>query len=334
MLAGSLPLLAVFSRGPRSETCTRKIICLVLYYGCWMGSMIGAIKLLVPSGDVCGEGATWCPEESRLYWCDINRFLIHAYDTTWGTNRSWFFDTPVVALSLTTEPGRLLVALGDRLIWWWPETDRREEQGFSCPGWPEVRFNDGRADPLGNFWIGSMGNNVGPEGQSGKVTPDLGRLYRVEPNGTVTEWLRGIGISNTLCWSPIGDTFYFGDTIANGIDAFDFDKENGGISRRRPHFCGFERGKPDGSAIDSAGCLWNARFFGGCIVQVSVQGVPLRVIEMPVRNITTAAFGGKDLRTLFVTSASDQKGPKDRLAGSLMAIQMEVPGLPPTRFKV
>lgn len=291
-------------------------------------------ETLVPSGDICGEGAVWCPEEGRLYWCDINRFLIHAYDTVQRTTRSWFFDRPVVALSLTTEPGRMLVALGDRLVWWWPETDHRKDQGFACPGWPEVRFNDGRSDPLGNFWVGSMGNNVSPEGQGGPVEPGLGCLYRVAPDGTVTEWLTGIGISNTLCWSPTGETFYFGDTLTNSIDAFDFDPKTGDISNRRPHFTGFGQGLPDGSAMDSEGCLWNARFFGRCIVRVSTLGEPLQVVPMPVRNITTAAFGGEDLKTLFVTSASDQKDAKDRLAGSLMALRVQVPGLPPTRFRV
>ena len=295
---------------------------------------LSEIDFVSPSGDVCGEGAIWCPEDRCVYWCDINRFLIHAFALSDRSTRTWLFEEPVVALSLTTERGRILVALGSRLIWWWPATDRRTDHGFSLSGWPQVRFNDGRADPLGNFWIGSMGNNVLPNGEGCEVGGTSGVLYRVDPQRRVTEWKRDIGISNTLCWSPNGSTFYFGDTPANRIDAFDCDTHTGDIRSPRPYFAGLDRGLPDGSAIDEEGCIWNCRFFGRCIVRVSPAGKVLQVIEMPVRNITTAAFGGDDLTTLYVTSASDRKDPGDRLAGSLMAIRTSTRGLPPARVKI
>ncbi len=102
---------------------------------------------VAPTGDVCGEGAIWSADENAVYWTDINRFLIHRLDITSSAVNSWFFEEPVTALSLTTERGRLLAALGSRLIHFWPESDRREDHGFHLAGWPQARSNDGRTDP-------------------------------------------------------------------------------------------------------------------------------------------------------------------------------------------
>lgn len=296
--------------------------------------MVEQIECVVPAGDVCGEGVVWCAEESSVYWTDINRFLIHCYDTVRLSTRSWQFEEPVVALSLSSERGRWLVALGSKLIWWWPETDKRQEHGFSLPGAPAVRLNDGRADPLGNFWVGSMRNNVLPNGEASEAGGNEGILYRISPDGAVTEWMHGLAISNTLCWSPDRRTFYTADTLANEFYACDFDQLTASISNRRTIFSGFEKGMPDGSAIDAEGYIWNCRFFGRSIVRLAPDGTVDRVVDMPVKNITTATFGGDDLRTLYVTSASALRDEGDRLAGSLWALRSPVPGLPENRVHI
>lgn len=295
--------------------------------------MTNAVTCLVPAGDRCGEGAVWSAEENAVYWTDINRFLIHRHDLTSASLRSWFFDEPVVAISLTARAGQMLVALASKLIFWWPETDQRADFGFDLPGSPRVRFNDGRSDPAGNFWVGSMKNNVLPDGELGEAGPGEGVLYRVDPRRTVTEWRRDLGISNTLCWSPDTRHFYFGDTLANEIRVYDYDKASGAICRERVFFAGFDRGLPDGSAIDSAGYLWNCRFGGGCIVRIAPDGQIDRIVEMPVLNITTCAFGGADLKTLFITTASIVSPPGNRLAGSLYALQVDVPGMAENRYQ-
>lgn len=289
---------------------------------------------IAPSGDRTGEAATWAADEGALYWTDINRFLIHRLDVISDSVKSWFFDEPVVALALTAEPGRLLVALGSRLIWWWPASDRRAAHGFVLPGAPAVRLNDGRADPLGNFWVGSMKNNVLPDGSSGEVGRGMGALYRISPEGTVTVWREGLGISNTLCWSADATTFYFGDTLEDAIYAWDFDPETGAIGNERPFFTGFGRGLPDGSAIDAEGFLWNCRYGGGCIARVAPDGSLAETIAMPVTNPTTCTFGGPDLRTLYITSAANEAAPGDRLAGGLFAVRVAVPGLPENRLRL
>lgn len=292
------------------------------------------IRCVVPAGDVCGEGAVWSAEEEAVYWTDINRFLIHRYDPRTGNTKNWLFNEPVVALSITTEDGRLLVALGSKLIWWWPATDQRRDHGFVLPNSPAVRLNDGRADPQGNFWVGSMRNNVLPDGEAGEAGGTDGVLYRIAPDGTVTEWMHDLGISNTIGWSPDRQTFYTADTLANEFYACDFDQDTAEISNRRAIFSGFDKGLPDGSAVDCEGYIWNCRFFGRSIVRLAPDGKIDQVIDMPVKNITTATFGGPSLKTLYVTSASALRDSGDRLAGSLWAIDTDVVGLPENKVKI
>jgi sugar lactone lactonase YvrE len=291
------------------------------------------LKCVAPVGDRCGEAATWCAEERALYWCDVNRFLIHRMGED-GAVLSWHFDEPVTALTLTDAPGEWLVALGSRLILWRPKDDSRRDYGFLCEGWPEARLNDGRAAPNGDFWIGSMGHNIGPGGEARECPPGLGLLWRLRPDGRASVEKRSLGISNTVCWSPDERTFYFGDSLANTIWAYDYDPASGEIANERPFFSGFERGGPDGSAVDSLGRLWNCRFGGGCVVCVGPDGLIDHVLEMPVRNITTCAFGGADLRTLFITTASMMTHEGDRLAGSLYALEVDAPGLDGYRARI
>jgi sugar lactone lactonase YvrE len=227
----------------------------------------------------------------------------------------------------------MLVALGSRLILWRPETDERADHGFVLPGWPRVRLNDGRADPLGNFWVGSMKNNVEADGESGDVADGEGILYRIDPAGRVSEWHTGLGIANTLCWSPDRSGFYFADTLHNVIWRYDYDAARGAISNRTVFFRDFARGLPDGSAIDAEGYLWNCRYGGGCIVRIASDGTVERIVEMPAANVTTAAFGGSDRRSLYVTTAlGTRRG--DRLAGSLFRLDAPAPGLPENRARL
>ena len=289
---------------------------------------------IVPAGDVCGEAATWDAAANRLYWTDINRFLLHAFEPAAGSTRTHMFDQPVVALSLTDRRGWLLVALGSALILFNPENGERETLPATLEGWPGLRFNDGRSDPLGAFWIGSMGNNVGPNGEGLPVTDGRGTLYRYTSGQTLEAIETGIGIPNTLCWSPDGRRFYFGDTLKNEIRVYDYDTESGEISPGVSFFSGFERGLPDGSAIDSDGYLWNCRYGGGCVVRVAPDGRIDRVIDMPAENVTTCTFGGADLTTLYITTAAADRAPEDRLAGSLFAIETGIRGMPENVFRL
>ncbi len=287
---------------------------------------------VVAAGDRCGEGVVWHETHSAVYWVDVNRFLVHRFDLRQQSVRSWFFDEPATALSLTNHDDTLALVLGSRVILWDPASDLRHKQIFKLDGWPRVRFNDARADGRGSLWVGSMRNNVNPDGTSGKAGGRMGVLYRIDPDGRVTTHRRGIGVSNTLAWSPDQRHFYFGDSLANTVWRFDYDIKTGNISNGTPFLRHFPRGLPDGSTVDAEGYLWNCRYSGGCIVRVAPDGKIDRTIEMPITNVTTCTFGGPSRCTLYVTTAAVAAAASERLAGGLYAIETEVPGQVENRF--
>ncbi len=286
----------------------------------------------VPSGNVCGEGPVWSELEQALYWTDINAFLWQRYCPQSGSVHFWQFDEPVCASALTSAPGVFLLALGSKVIKWNAALDSREDFCKPEQNVPASRLNDGRPSPFGDFWVGSMQNNVDENGEGRDIDNNsLGTLFRVEKDGSSKIYETGLGISNTLCWSPDQKTFYFGDTMQNAIFQWDYDVASGEITNKRPFFSGFERGAPDGSAIDSEGYIWNARYGGGCVVRIAPDGSVDRVVEMPVSNLTCCTFGGPDLRTLYVTSARQQN---ELRSGSLFVMQVETPGMPENKFQL
>jgi sugar lactone lactonase YvrE len=296
--------------------------------------MVSETVCAAPTGDVCGEGVVWHASHAAAYWTDINRFLVHRYTPADQCVRTWFFHEPVTALTLTDRDDTLAVILGSQVVLWEPRSDRRSKPVYRLDGWPEVRLNDARADRRGSLWIGSMRNNVNPDGSAGAAGGRDGVLCRLDPDASVTQWCCDIGISNTLAWSPDERRFYFGDTLDNVIWVYDYDSATGSIRNRRPFLQRYPRGLPDGSCVDADGYLWNCRFFGGCIVRVAPDGQIDRVVEMPVQNITTCIFGGADRRTLYVTTASIEAPPHDRLAGGLFAIRTEAQGQQENRFAI
>ncbi len=288
---------------------------------------------VAPTGDRCGEGAVWHAAHRAVYWTDINRFLIHRFTPQDDCVRTWFFEEPVTALTLTDRDDVLAVVLGSGVILWEPATDQRHDHRFHLEGWPRVRLNDGRADPRGSLWVGSMRNNVNADGTAGEAGGKDGILYRLDPDRRVTICRRDVGISNTLAWSPDRRRFYFADSLANVVWSYDYDPATGDVAGETPFLQDFPRGLPDGSTVDAEGYLWNCRFYGGCIVRVAPNGKIDRVVEMPVQNVTTCTFGGADLRTLYITTASAEAPPSNRLAGSLFAIKTEVAGQAENRFR-
>jgi sugar lactone lactonase YvrE len=294
--------------------------------------MIDTPVCVAPTGDWCGEGAVWHAAHEAVYWTDINRFLVHRHAPADQSVRTWIFDEPVTALTLTDKTDTLAVVLGSCVIAWSPETDLRGEPVFRLEGWPKVRLNDARPDPRGSLWVGSMRNNVNPDGSTRTIDGKDGNLYRLDPDGTVTTWRSDIGISNTVAWSPDHRSFYFADSLANVIWVYDYDPATGAIAGERPFFEGFARGLPDGSTVDSEGFLWNCRFYGGCVVRVAPDGEIDRVVEMPVQNITTCTFGGPDLKTLYITTASFD-APGNRFAGGLFALRTNVAGQAENTFR-
>lgn len=292
--------------------------------------MTKEVRCIVPAGDICGEGAVWHPGQNALYWTDINRFLVHRLHPHSLTTETWCFDEPVTAVNLTTDDDLLLLVLGSNISLWSPRTHPTLQRIYTLETSPEMRFNDGRVDPRGSLWAGTMRNNVGFEGENLEVDFTGGVLYRIDPDGTATKWKEGIGISNTVAWSPDRNRFYFGDSRANAIRSYAFDERTGAISGECDFLVNDPRGNPDGSAVDAQGYLWNARYGGGCLIRVAPNGEVDRIVPVPTLNPTTCTFGGAGFETLYITSARSA----DRLSGSVFALESSVGGFPDSRFWV
>jgi len=294
-------------------------------------------RCVTETRNLVGESPVWDAERQRLFWTDINGMSVYRLDVHSGGVDQWNFHAPVSALAFTSNPGWLLVAAGLQLLLWKVETN--ESVVFLQVEATELgnRLNEGAADPDGNFWVGTMKNNVVPDGSGIDVDWDdrmnrTGSLYRVAPDGTVTRHASGLAIPNTMVWSPDRRTMYTGDSIDGVLYAYDY--KDGSASGRRVFTQGFGRGVPDGSAMDEEGFVWNCRYFGSCLVRFDPTGNVDRVVEMAVTNITSCAFGGKDLRTLFITTASVSSGSDGPLAGALFAFEPGVRGLPENFFRM
>ncbi len=284
---------------------------------------------VAPVGDRCGEGAVWHEKEQALYWTDINRFLIHRLDEATQSVKTWLFEEPPTALIRTDRDDTLAVVFASHVALWKPATNEKLETVFHLEESPRMRCNDARADPKGSLWVGTMKNNVGPDGADLDVSFNDGVLYRLDPDGTVIEQKHHIGISNTLAWSPDRKRFYFADSPANVIYAYDYDRMTGKISGETRFLDQYAQGEPDGSTVDAEGYLWNCRPAAGLIVRVAPNGTIDRTIPLPIKKPTTCTFGGADLTTLYVTSAASN----ERLAGGLFAIHTNVKGQPENLFR-
>jgi len=284
----------------------------------------------VPAGDICGEGAVWHPEQNALYWTDINRFLVHRYVPGRDTTETWFFEEPVTAVNLTTDDETLLLVLSSSISLWSPRTHPKLQRICGLSTAPEMRFNDARVDPRGSLWAGTMRNNVGSQGEDLPVEFTDGVLYRIDPDGASSTWKENVGISNTIAWSPNRNRFYFGDSPANIIYSFDYDEQTGAIAGCTTFLAAYPHGSPDGSTVDVQGYLWNARYGGRRVIRVTPNGEIDRVLSLPTSNPTTCAFGGPELKTLYITSARSS----DRLSGSVFAIETEVGGTSNARFRL
>lgn len=296
------------------------------------------IQRLATTHDVCGEGCVWHPQSDSVFWTDINRGLLHRYSSTnpqtSGRVETWNFGEPVTAVVLTNYEQLIVLVLGSRIVVWDIRTHKIVEELYRLPEWPDVRCNDARVDPAGVLWFGAMQNNVLRDGTTGRVTERRGALFSLAAGFQAKRWYGGFGISNTVAWSPDGTTMYFGDTLENTLYCGSFDPLSSSLKGCEAFFTGFGRGLPDGSAVDAEGYLWNCRFGGSCVVRVAPDGSIAGVVETPVKNPTTCAFGGDGLSTLFFTAAESTDTQPEALAGSLFSLRVPVRGLPVTPFRL
>lgn len=276
--------------------------------------------------DVLGESPLWDEREQALYWVDIRLPAVRRLDHASGRVETFRMPDLVGSIAFC-DGGRLLVALPDRLALFDAKSGRLDPFAAAPNHLSGHRFNDGRCDRQGRFWVGSMHNITrAPEGI----------LYRVDTLGRFVAMRSGISIPNSLTWSPDARTMYFADSLLYTIFAFDFDAASGEMSRKRVFATTRAPAFPDGSAVDEEGCLWNAEFNGWRVVRYAPDGRIDRVIEVPTHRPTCCAFGGHNLDQLYITSASQLMSPeelkKQPLAGALFVVDAGVRGLVEPRF--
>lgn len=284
------------------------------------------IKVIEESKNKLGEVPVWDVDEQALYWVDIEGCLLQRLNAD-GTITRWEMPERPCSFAVR-EGGGLLVALASTLAFFDTTTGKLEKLPPPEAGLDRNRFNDGKCDRRGRFWVGTMDD---------RLEDRTGGLFRVDPDGSVHQMDDGIGISNSLAWSPDDKTFYFADTMQRKIFAYDFDIDAGQISNKRVFTdMSDQPGNPDGSTIDAEGYLWNAQWDGWRLVRYAPDGSVDRTIDMPISKPASCIFGGPDLRTLYVTSAiwdlTPDKLKDEPLAGALFAVDVGVPGLPETRF--
>ena len=279
-------------------------------------------EIAFPAQCELAEGPVWDAARGLLRWVDILPGRVHALDTVTGAQSSFEAGDPVGTFGLT-RAGGLVLALVDRFALSGHDGGELRRLGDFTVDRSVLRFNDGKPDPWGNLWAGTMAwqENSGPPCS----------LYRLSPDGEVTELFGGVGLSNGLDWSDDRKRFYYADSLSGGVDLFDTDPDTGALSGRR-RFISVAGGLPDGLTLDAEGCLWLAVWGSGELRRYAPDGSLDTVVRLPVSQVTSAAFGGADLRTLYITTARENFTPADQReqphAGDIFACTPGVTGLP------
>ncbi|XP_059490452.1 regucalcin-like [Neocloeon triangulifer] len=289
----------------------------------------------VTSPAVHAEGPHW--QAPFLFYVDISSNSLQRLDTTSGNVTKWTIppgDAAVtLAVPLEGAPGRILVTRGLELV----EFDTESGQvvasfGFADQGKPGNRFNDGKADPAGRLWAGTMG----PEDPGVGVTPGQGALYLLEQDGPSAK-VSPVDISNGLAWNSAKSTMYYVDTGTGRVDAFDFNVTTAAIENRRTVIdFGAQNVSctPDGMAIDAEDLLWVACWSGWKVLRVDPsQGQVVSEVSLPVQYTTSVAWGGDNLDDLYVSTSKRDLTPEQQQqqpdAGSVFRVSgLGVTGLP------
>ncbi len=288
------------------------------------------IEVLLDVKTTLGEGPVWDVEQQRLYFIDSMDGRVFRCTADGTEIRAWDVPGKIGSLALRKDGEGAIVSLQDGFHKLDFKTGECELFHNPEPDLPANRLNDGKVDRRGRFFAGSM--DTMEEGASGA-------LYRVDPDFSVTKVDDGIICSNGPCFSPDDKTFYFQDTWTGEIWAYDYDIETGNLSNRRT----FARvddsngGAADGSTVDAEGYLWNALVYDGKLTRFAPDGTVDRVIDMPVKKVTSVNFGGPDMDVLYVTSMAKPPLPRfpgdGPMRGSLFAIyDLGIKGVPEPRF--
>lgn len=287
------------------------------------------IDVLVDVKPTFGEGPLWDAQGERLYWIDVAGGRVFRCTADGREVRAWDMPHEIGSMALR-RAGGAVVALADGFHFLDFDTGETQWILNPAPQLPHTRLNDGKVDARGRFIVGSMDTREGGA---------EGELFRLDPDLSLHRLGSGFAISNGPCWSPDASTFYFSDTFSGEIWAHDYDIETGAIANRRTFTkAGIGPGvATDGATVDAEGFVWSAHNFAGRLCRYAPDGTLDRVVEMPVKKVTSVNFGGPDMDVLYVTSMTKPPLPHmpgdGPLRGSLFAVRgLGVRGLPEHRF--
>lgn len=273
------------------------------------------IECLVECGCTLGEGPLWSRFESRLYWVDIKKPALYWLDFSSGQASRWIMPEPICAVACRADGG-LIAAMRQRFVAL--DTNRRHIQPFGdfTLSQPNERFNDGKCDRLGRFWVGSMDDN--------EHRP-IGDLFRLSADANVRRFHAGFVVTNGIGWSPEGTRMYVTDSTERRIYVCEYDI-SAGVMQQRQLFASVpdDAGHPDGLTVDSQGYVWSCHWDGGRVRRYTPRGEFDREISLPIQRPTSCTFGGLNLDVLYVTSAriglDETQLAAQPLSGSLFSI--------------
>ena len=280
------------------------------------------VELVFDAKAELGEGPIWDYRRGLLYWVDIAARVIHVHDPVANRDRTIDAGQEVGCVALRANGG-LIFAGRNGFAEIDVESGRIAALLDPERHLPGNRFNDGKCDPRGRFWAGTMSS----EGQQKK-----GSLYCLYPDFSLRTLITGVSVSNGLAWTADQRTLYYIDTPTQEVAAFDFDAETGDISGRRPAIrIPPDKGHPDGMAIDSEGMLWVALYGGGAVTRWDPRdGRLLATIAVPAPRVTSCAFAGLRMDEMYITTARRGLDPKELAAspqsGGLFRVRPGVHG--------
>lgn len=293
------------------------------------------VNLILPAENIVGESVIWDDANQRLLWIDIIGKTINTLEPETGAFRSWPTPDFVTSIGLRKDGGAVVGLTREICLWDFEGRFTPLASIESDP--PGNRLNEGVVGPDGAFWVGTMQNNINPDGSPVDITENTGRLYRCTVDGQVVPLSDDLfGITNTLVWTTDGDLIT-ADTLRNELYRYSYDPETQRLSDRRTILSGFDRGLPDGSTMDADGFVWNCRVVGGgCVARIDPDGRIDRVIDLPCSWPTSCTFGGKNLDILYVTSARFTMTAEHLMAnpmeGGVFSVNPDVLGLPCYQF--